>query len=317
MEYMTVKETAEKWDVSIRRVQYLCAHDMISGAVRFGRVWSIPKEAEKPKDGRYKAQEESQENIEHIERVFQSLGTNKEVFEKIVELFPFPVQVCTKHGTVVMCNEAFLKVFKIQDGNIMNGRFNLLHDPDNEKWGLKEYIPRAFHGETIHINDIKVPTQDLIYKFSDRELCNENIFQNITMFPIYNNNQLEYVVSVFITSRHYHDREEIMKGKEYIESHWLDEFDIDRVAYAVNLSKYHFTRLFKKHTGVTPYGYYQDIKISKLKEKLCDVNLSISQVFADCGVDYNGNFAKVFKEKEGMTPSQYRTLIWKKVNIIN
>jgi AraC-like DNA-binding protein len=34
---------------------------------------------------------------------------------------------------------------------------------------------------------------------------------------------------------------------------------------------------------MTPYNYYQDVKINKLKEKLCDVNLSITQVFDECG----------------------------------
>ncbi|HHY25735.1 MAG TPA: helix-turn-helix domain-containing protein [Desulfitobacterium dehalogenans] len=310
MEYITVQETAEKWGVSIRRIQYLCRHNMIMGAVRFGKVWSIPKEAEKPKDSRYKTHEEKQKSIAQS---LKSVGQNKEVFEKIVEFFPYPIQVFTPDGTSVITNEAFLRVFKIPSKHIINGKYNILQDSDTEKWGTKEYLLRAFQGEAIQLNDIKVPTGDLSNKCSDKELRFESIFQNITAIPIYNDhNQLAYVVSVFITSRHYHDREEIMNSKEYIESHWLKEFDIDEVAAFVSLSKYHLTRLFKKHTGFTPYGYYQDIKINKLKEKLCDINLSISRAFADCGVDYNGNFAKIFKEKVGMTPSQYKASVTKR-----
>jgi AraC family transcriptional regulator len=47
----------------------------------------------------------------------------------------------------------------------------------------------------------------------------------------------------------------------------------------------HFTKLFKKHTGITPHEYYINYKISKLKEKLLDTNLSIAQVFAACNMD--------------------------------
>jgi hypothetical protein len=111
MEYITVQETADKWGISIRRVQYLCCHDMIPGAVRFGKVWSIPREAKKPKDGRYKAHEEQHNNIVQS---FQSLCGNEELFIKIVEFFPFPIQVFTPDGTVIITNKAFLKVFKYQ-----------------------------------------------------------------------------------------------------------------------------------------------------------------------------------------------------------
>ena len=48
MEYITVQEAAEKWGVSVRRVQYLCGNDRIKGAVRFGHVWKIPETAVLP-----------------------------------------------------------------------------------------------------------------------------------------------------------------------------------------------------------------------------------------------------------------------------
>ncbi|MGC4018872.1 MAG: helix-turn-helix domain-containing protein [Muricomes sp.] len=54
MNYMTAKEAAEKWAITQRRVQVLCAQGKIPGAIRFGVTWAIPKDAEKPKDGRYK-----------------------------------------------------------------------------------------------------------------------------------------------------------------------------------------------------------------------------------------------------------------------
>lgn len=52
MNGMTAKEVAEKWSITPRQVQLLCAKGRISGAVRFGNAWVIPSNAEKPKDGR-------------------------------------------------------------------------------------------------------------------------------------------------------------------------------------------------------------------------------------------------------------------------
>jgi hypothetical protein len=54
MDYMTLKEVAEKWGVTPRRVNYYCAGEHIPGAVKMAGVWLIPKTAEKPIDGRTK-----------------------------------------------------------------------------------------------------------------------------------------------------------------------------------------------------------------------------------------------------------------------
>ena len=48
MEYITVKEAAEKWHVSVRRVQILCNDNRIKGAQRFGKSWMIPSTAVLP-----------------------------------------------------------------------------------------------------------------------------------------------------------------------------------------------------------------------------------------------------------------------------
>lgn len=54
MEYITIKEAAEKWDLSVRRVQTICNEGMIQGVIKFGHAWAIPKDAEKPVDKRIK-----------------------------------------------------------------------------------------------------------------------------------------------------------------------------------------------------------------------------------------------------------------------
>ena len=55
MEYLSLKQTAEKWGISIRRVQTLCSTDRIPGAVKIGSYWAIPVDAEKPDDKRIRS----------------------------------------------------------------------------------------------------------------------------------------------------------------------------------------------------------------------------------------------------------------------
>ena len=52
--YITVKQIAEKWGISDRRVRILCSEGKIPGAYQAGRSWKIPYDAVKPTDGRYK-----------------------------------------------------------------------------------------------------------------------------------------------------------------------------------------------------------------------------------------------------------------------
>ena len=50
--YRTIKETAELWGITPRRLQVLCANGRIEGAAKLGREWAIPVEAKKPEDAR-------------------------------------------------------------------------------------------------------------------------------------------------------------------------------------------------------------------------------------------------------------------------
>ena len=54
MDYITLKEAAEKWGVTSRRVNYYCTGGRIPGAVKMAGVWLIPKDAKKLADMRTK-----------------------------------------------------------------------------------------------------------------------------------------------------------------------------------------------------------------------------------------------------------------------
>ena len=53
-EYMTAQETAEKWNVTLRWVQRLCKENRIDGAMNINRIWLIPRNTQKPTNGRRK-----------------------------------------------------------------------------------------------------------------------------------------------------------------------------------------------------------------------------------------------------------------------
>ena len=63
MEYMSAPQAAEKWGISERRVQILCSQNRIPGVSKLGYMWRIPKNAEKPIDGRTKRGKEQKNEI--------------------------------------------------------------------------------------------------------------------------------------------------------------------------------------------------------------------------------------------------------------
>ena len=54
-QYITLKEAAEKWGISERRIRILCTDGRIEGATKMGPMWVIPADSVKPDDKRVKS----------------------------------------------------------------------------------------------------------------------------------------------------------------------------------------------------------------------------------------------------------------------
>lgn len=80
--YISVKQAAENWGISDRRVRILCSEGKIPGVIREGRSYRIPAEAEKPEDGRYKSAESL---LESIDRKKTELNSGRPLTEGEVE----------------------------------------------------------------------------------------------------------------------------------------------------------------------------------------------------------------------------------------
>ena len=82
MMFISVKQAAEKWGISDRRVRILCSEGKIPGVIREGRSWKIPAGARKPEDGRYKV---PRSLLEMIDRKKTELDSRRPLSEGEVE----------------------------------------------------------------------------------------------------------------------------------------------------------------------------------------------------------------------------------------
>lgn len=90
MEYMTVREAAEKWQIQERRVTLLCRNKRIIGAKKNGKSWFIPGSTEKPVDGRTKEAESRKAVVSKPTRTvvgFTPDGANIHVYENFVQTY--------------------------------------------------------------------------------------------------------------------------------------------------------------------------------------------------------------------------------------
>ena len=92
----------------------------------------------------------------------------------------------------------------------------------------------------------------------------------------------------------------------YITRHYAERISMKKIAEAVSFSESECCRIFKSVTRETIFSYLQFYRITKATEFLRGTELPISQIAYETGFCSTSHFIKIFRERIGMTPLQYR-----------
>ena len=95
----------------------------------------------------------------------------------------------------------------------------------------------------------------------------------------------------------------------YLESGQLQEKgipSIDQIAEQLSVSQRYLSDTLKKETGKTTTEHLQLYLIDEAKNILLNPNKSISEVAYELGFEYPQYFSRLFKKKEGVSPSEFR-----------
>ncbi len=95
----------------------------------------------------------------------------------------------------------------------------------------------------------------------------------------------------------------------YIEAHISEELCINDLAKHVAVSKFHFSRVFKKETGYTVQEYITKARITNAKVLLKSTGLSLKEIAFRCGFSNASSFSNAFKRNAAMTPGKFRKTI--------
>jgi len=93
---------------------------------------------------------------------------------------------------------------------------------------------------------------------------------------------------------------------DYIEAHLDQRIRLEDLAVVVQLSPFHFSRVFKRATGISPYQYVRNRRLERSRELLSTSDLPIAELALVCGFSNQSHFTVAFSKAMGISPMRYR-----------
>jgi len=109
-----------------------------------------------------------------------------------------------------------------------------------------------------------------------------------------------------MTIQHKIDFDRISKAIRYINHNYRSQPDLASVAAYVNMSPFHFQRMFTEWSGVSPKQFLQYINIKHAKQILKETKASLFDTACQIGLSSTGRLHDLFIHIEGMTPGEYK-----------
>jgi AraC family transcriptional regulator len=98
----------------------------------------------------------------------------------------------------------------------------------------------------------------------------------------------------------------LRRSIEFMNDNCGRELSLSEIASAAYLSDFHFARLFKKLSGMTPHAYLAMLRVERARRLLAETDMPIIEVGAQVGYASQSHFTKVFREATGITPRAFR-----------
>jgi AraC-like DNA-binding protein len=108
----------------------------------------------------------------------------------------------------------------------------------------------------------------------------------------------------------YRDRR-VQAAVDFMNANLHRDIDLDKITEAANVSISHLSRILKRGTGFPPIDYLIRLRLEKARQLLKTGFLSVKEVMAVVGNNSKGHFAKHFKKRFGVTPSEYKQQAFK------
>jgi AraC family transcriptional regulator of arabinose operon len=99
----------------------------------------------------------------------------------------------------------------------------------------------------------------------------------------------------------------VMDVKAYLDQHYAEHITLDDLSEQFFINKYYLTRVFKEQFGQSINAYLQSVRITHAKQLLRFSDKTVEEIGIECGLGSLHYFSRVFKNIEGVPPSEYRS----------
>ena len=158
--------------------------------------------------------------------------------------------------------------------------------------------------------DLLSETRDILFGHNSRlSFVFDSLFSETEQdFP--NDHKISFLLhTIFaILTLHIDEQEPVVvtQAKQFINTNYEKPIFLEDIAAHVGLSQYHFSRIFKESTDMSPYDYLIRLRMRHARSLLTDTDLPISEIALACGYSGASHFIRSFKAIHDVTPSYFR-----------
>jgi len=98
----------------------------------------------------------------------------------------------------------------------------------------------------------------------------------------------------------------VQRALDHIHANLAAPMRLEDIAAAARMSIYHFSRTFRKTTGIGPHRYLVQARVERVKDLLHSGSRSLAEIADAAGFSDQSHMSRVFRKFTGMTPKAYR-----------
>ena len=102
---------------------------------------------------------------------------------------------------------------------------------------------------------------------------------------------------------------QLRKVEDHVRGNLAEEISVETLGELVELSPFHFSRVFKQATGMSPLQFVTRERISRAQQLIRETSRSLIEIALEVGYMSPSHFAKVFRRVTGTTPTEFRTAL--------